>query len=207
MPNYCSIPDAIAELKSGRLLIVVDSPDREDQADVIFPAETITAEKANFLIKECRGMFCVPMTQARAAELEIPLMVARDKNTEKLQCNFGVTVDDQNVTSHGISASDRCLTVKTLVSKTSEPSYLLQPGHVSPIIAADGGVLERPGHTEAAVDLARLAGFAPIGVLSEILDDDGEVLRGQKLEKFAQKHDLKIMAITDLIDYLRASAR
>jgi 3,4-dihydroxy 2-butanone 4-phosphate synthase/GTP cyclohydrolase II len=188
---FSSIPAALTELQQGKMLIVVDDPTRENQGDIVFPAESITTEKANFLMKECRGMFCVPMTKKRAAELEIPLMLPKKVNTEKFQCNFGITVDVTNVTSHGISASDRALTVKALANKQSKPADFLRPGHVSPIIAVDGGVVERNGHTEATIDLARLAGFDPIGVLSEIIRDDGATALLPDLITFSQKHESK----------------
>lgn len=199
--NFASITQALDELQKGNMLIVVDDPTRENQGDIIFPAATITTEKANFLIKECRGIFCVPLTKKRAAELEIPLMVPTDRNTEKLHCNFGITVDAYNVADHGISAADRALTVQTLRNPQTKPTDLLRPGHVSPIIAVNGGVLERNGHTEATIDLCRLAGFEPIGVLSEILNDKGEPAKGEELFDFARKHNLKIISIKDLVAY------
>lgn len=205
MKNFVSIPTAIQELQQGKMLIVVDDPTRENQADIILPAETITTEKANFIIKECRGLFCIPMTKKRAEQLAIPPMVPLNKNTEALHCNFGVTVDAKNVTSFGISASDRALTVQTLVDEKTKPSDLVRPGHVFPLIAVDGGVLERNGHTEATIDLVKLAGFSPMGVLSEILRDDGEVARLPDLVSFSQKYNLKIVTIQDLISYCNSS--
>jgi 3,4-dihydroxy 2-butanone 4-phosphate synthase/GTP cyclohydrolase II len=201
--EFATIPEAIEELKKGKMLIVVDRPDRENQGDIILPAEMMTAEKANFLIKECRGMFCVLLTQAKAVQLDLPLMVAPQENTEKLKCKFTISVDAKDVTSFGISASDRALTVKTMVKPSAVPTDLVRPGHVFPIMAVDGGVLERDGHTEAAIDLARLAGFAPMGVLSEILREDGEPARVPDLKKFAKKHNLKIITIVDLVNYLK----
>lgn len=201
MNNYSIIPDAIDALRNGEMIIVVDDPTRENQGDIIFPAETVTTEKANFLIKEARGMFCVPMSPQRAYELEIVPMVPVPHNTEKLHCNFGITVDSKEVTAHGISAADRALTVKKIVDQSSTAEDFLRPGHVSPIIAVEGGILKRNGHTEAAVDLAVLAGFQPIGVLSEILDDAGEPTKGEELFAFAEKHKLKIITIRDLIEY------
>lgn len=186
------------------MIIVVDDPTRENQGDIIFPAETITTDKANFLIKEARGMFCVPMSSQRAYELEIIPMVPTMQNTEKLHCNFGITVDSKEVTAHGISATDRALTVRKIVDQSSTVDDFLRPGHVSPIIAVDGGVLKRNGHTEASVDLAILAGFQPIAVLSEILDDTGEPTKGEELFAFAAKHKLKIITIRDLIEYRKS---
>ncbi len=200
---FSSIPTAIEELKKGNMLIVVDDPTRENQGDVIFPAETVTQEKVNFLMKECRGMFCVPMAKERATRLDIAPMVPLTQNTEKLQCNFGVTVDAKNVTSFGISAHDRMLTVQTLTNASSKSSDLVRPGHVSPLLAVDGGVAERAGHTEATVDLARLAGFAPVGVLSEIINDQGHVANAHDLQAFSQKHNIQMITIPDLIAYIK----
>jgi 3,4-dihydroxy 2-butanone 4-phosphate synthase / GTP cyclohydrolase II len=199
--HFSSIPEAIKELKKGKMLIVVDDPDRENQADIIFPAATISEEKVNFLINKCRGMFCVPMTKERAARLNIPPMVPLNHNTEKMQCNFGITVDAKKVTSFGISTADKVLTVKTLTNDSSRPANFLKPGHVFPLLAADGGVLERNGHTEATIDLAKLAGFSPIGVLCEVLDNQGRVMQSDALFAFAKKHNLKIITISDLISY------
>lgn len=203
MHHFSSISTAIAELKKGNMLIVVDDRTRENQGDIIFPAESITTDKANFLMKECRGMFCVPMTKELARKLQIPLMISKKDNTEKLKCNFTITVDAKNVKSFGISASDRALTVKILSDPHSKPTDLVRPGHVSPIIAADGKLLERDGHTEAAVTLAKLAGFSPIGVLSEIIRDDGEVARPGDLIRFSKKHNIKIIQIKDLVIYIK----
>jgi 3,4-dihydroxy 2-butanone 4-phosphate synthase/GTP cyclohydrolase II len=200
---FSTIETAIEELKKGNMLIVVDSKDRENQGDIIFPAETITAEKANFLIKECSGLFCVPLSQERAVALELPLMVSPIENTEKMHCKFTVSVDATTVTSFGISAKDKALTVKQLVNKNAKPTDFLRPGHVFPLIAVDGGVLERDGHTEATIDLITLAGFARVGVLSEILAPDGETADLPQLVAFGKKHNLKIIAIEDLITYLK----
>lgn len=201
MNTYTTISEAIEALKNGEMLIVVDDPTRENQGDIIFPAETITTEKANFLMKEARGMFCAPMSRQRAFELEIVPMVPMQENTEKLHCNFSITVDSKEVKDHGISANDRTLTIKKIADSSTKPQDLLRPGHVSPIIAVDGGVLKRNGHTEAAVDLAILAGFQPVGVLSEIINDQGEPARGDELFAFAEKHTLKIITIRDLVAY------
>jgi len=201
LDKFSNIPEALEALKKGDMLIVVDDKTRENQGDIIFPAETITTEKANFLMKEARGMFCVPMHRDQAFKLELIPMIALQQNTEKLRCNFTITVDAKEIKDHGISASDRTLTVKKLVDKKTKPEDLLKPGHVSPIIAADGGVLERNGHTEAAVDLSILAGFAPVGVLSEIINDKGVPTVGEELFTFAKKHNLKIITIADLVKY------
>lgn len=201
MNNYSTIEEGIQALKNGEMLVVVDDKERENQGDIIFPAETITTEKATFLMKDARGMFCAPMARFRAFELELIPMVPLLQNTEELRCNFSISVDTKDIQDHGISARDRALTVQKLVNPSTKPEDLLRPGHVSPIIAADGGVLARNGHTEAAVDLSILAGFQPVGVLSEIIDDDGVPTEGEKLFAFAKKHNLKIITIHDLIEY------
>lgn len=184
------------------MLIVIDDPDRENQGDVIFPAATATVAKVNFLMKECRGMFCVPISIEIALRLNITPMVPEKKNTEKFSCNFGITVDAKDVTSFGISAADRKLTIDTLADKHATKTDLLFPGHVSPLIAAKGGIMERNGHTEATIELAKLAGFEPIGVLSEVIRDDGEVALFDDLISFSKKHQLKIVTIKDLKVYL-----
>jgi len=200
---FATNEEAIEELKKGNMLVVVDGKERENQADVIFPAETITAEQANFLIKECRGMFCVPLSQKRAVELDLPLMVSPLENTEKLKCNFTISVDAKGVKSFGISAKDRALTTKMLADKNAKPSDFDKPGHVAPIMAMDGGVLERDGHTEATIDLLTLAGFSPVGVLSEVLAENGETANTEEIFAFAKKHNLKVVSIPDLIKYMQ----
>jgi len=185
------------------MLIVVDRPDRENQADLIFAAEAVSVKKINFLLNECRGFICVPMTADRAAQLELPLMVPPSSNTERTGVQFTVTTDAKNVEAFGISAQDRVKTISTLASEMSVANDLVRPGHVFPLIARDGGVLERDGHTEATVDLVRLAGFAPVGVLCEILREDGGPALSTDLEIFAQKFNLKIASISDLITYIK----
>jgi 3,4-dihydroxy 2-butanone 4-phosphate synthase/GTP cyclohydrolase II len=201
--TFATIPEAIDELKKGNMLIVVDNKNRENQADIVFPAETITDEKSNFLIQECKGFFCVPLSQKRAVELDLPLMVAPLDNTEKMKVNFTVSVDAKDVTAFGISAKDRALTVRKLLDPKTKPTNLLRPGHVSPLMAVDGGVLERDGHTEATIDLITLAGFSPVGVLSEMLSNSGEPTSITETFTFAQKHNLKVVSIPDLIMYMQ----
>lgn len=204
MNTFCTIPVAIDGLKKGNMLIVVDSADRENQGDVIFPAENVTTQKVNFMMRECRGMICVPITKMKAIQLDIPLMVEPIDNTEKTKVNFTVSVDAKKVKSFGISAFDRVRTIKVLASSSTKPSDLARPGHVFPIVAANGGVLEREGHTEATIELARLAGFSPCGVLCEIIRDDGKVARLPDLVKFAKKFNLQIISINDLVKYMEA---
>jgi 3,4-dihydroxy 2-butanone 4-phosphate synthase/GTP cyclohydrolase II len=203
--KFATIETGIEELKKGNMLIVVDGKDRENQADIICPAETLTAERTNFFIKECRGFFCVPISQARAVELDLPLMVAPLDNTEKMKVNFTVTVDAVDVKAFGISAKDRTLTVKKILDPKTKPSELLRPGHVFPLMAVDGGVLERDGHTEATIDLITLAGFSPVGVLSEIISEGGEPADLSETFEFAEKHKLKVVSVVDLIKYMQTN--
>lgn len=201
---FVSISEGVEELKKGNMLIVVDNPNRENQADVIFPGETATTEKINFLIKECRGMVCVPIAKDKAQKLNLHLMVPLPENTEKLRCKFTVTVDAKNVRSFGISARDRALTIRTIAKKHTKAGDLIRPGHIFPIIAEDGGILARDGHTEATLELITRAGFLPTGVLCEVLQGNGKVARGKNLAEFAKKFHLKIVAISDLITYAKS---
>ncbi len=201
---FSSIPDGILELKKGNMLIVVDNPKRENQADVIFPAVTATTKQVNFLIQECGGMVCVPITREKAKKLELPLMVSGKDNSEKMGCKFTITVDAKHVSSFGISAQDRALTIRVIAKEKVKKEDLMRPGHIFPIIAEDGGILSRQGHTEATIELVRRAGFSPTGVLCEVLRSDGSVLRGRDLVAFAKKFDLKIVSIEDLVAYAKS---
>ena len=203
MNPFCPIPTAIKELEKGNMLIIVDSPDRENQGDLIFPAETATPQKVNFLLQRCRGMVCVAITKKQAAQLDLPLMVAPIDNTETTSVQFTITVDTRILESFGISASDRAKTIKILASEKSKPSELVRPGHVFPLLVRDGGVLERSGHTEATVDLMRLSGFSPCGALCEILTDDGVVARLPELIQFSKKYNIPIVSIEDLIAHVK----
>ena len=203
MNPFCPISTAIKELKKGKMLIVVDSLDRENQGDIIFPAETVTPQKVNFLLQHCRGMICVAITKEKARQLDLPLMVPPIDNTETTSVQFTVTVDTQGVESFGISAADRAMTIKVLADSSSKPTDLVRPGHVFPLLARDSGVCERAGHTEATVELARLSGFSPCGVLCEILKDDGEVAKLPRLTTFAKRFNINVVSIRDLIKYLK----
>lgn len=198
-----TIQEGIAELAQGRMLVVVDSPDRENQGDIIFPAGFVTTEAVNFLLAECRGMICVALSKKEAVRLDLPLMVPPLDSTEKTGVQFTVTVDASDVTAFGISSADRAKTILALANPESNPGDLVRPGHVFPLLARDGGVLERQGHTEATVDLCRLAGLAPVGVLSEILKEDGEPARMPELVAFAKAHGLKIVSVEDLYEYVK----
>ena len=199
MSAFATIPEAIEEIRRGRLVIVVDDEDRENEGDLVIAAQAVTPEAINFMTRFGRGLICVPVTADRLAELDLPLMV--DVNTSRLGTAFTVSVDSREGTTTGISTFDRATTIKALADPRSRPEDLLRPGHIFPLRAMEGGVLRRVGHTEAAVDLARLAGFAPVGVLCEILADDGHMARLPRLEVFAGEHGLRIISIADLIRY------
>lgn len=195
-----AIEDAIADIKAGKVIIVVDDEDRENEGDFLTAAENATPEVINFMATHGRGLICAPLTEQRCDELGLEPMVG--KNTAVYETNFTVSVDLQGYgCTTGISASDRSKTIMALIDPNIDPSELGRPGHIFPLRSKDGGVLRRSGHTEATVDLARLAGFQPAGVLVEILKEDGEMARLPDLIKIAEKHQLKIISIKDLIAY------
>ncbi|MEO8084846.1 MAG: 3,4-dihydroxy-2-butanone-4-phosphate synthase [Ardenticatenales bacterium] len=200
--NVLSVDEAIAEIRAGRPLVVVDDPHRENEGDVIFAAACVTAANINFMVTHARGLVCAPMMAARLAELDLPLMV--EHNTTPTGTAFTVPVDAREGTTTGIAAFERANTIRVLIDPATRPDDLLRPGHIFPLKAADGGVLVRPGHTEAAVDLARLAGHVPAGVVCEILADDGRMARGPELAAFARTHGLGVLAIADLIRWREA---
>lgn len=195
-----SIEEALEDIKLGKVVIVVDDEDRENEGDFVTAARNVTPEVINFMSKEGRGLICAPLTEERCEELGLDLMVG--KNTVLHQTQFTVSVDliGEGCTT-GISAHDRSKTIQALVNPNTRAEDLGKPGHIFPLKARTGGVLRRAGHTEAAIDLARLAGFEPAGVLVEILNDDGSMARLPDLVKVAEKHDLKIVSIEDLIEY------
>ncbi|MBW7914437.1 MAG: 3,4-dihydroxy-2-butanone-4-phosphate synthase, partial [Taibaiella sp.] len=195
-----TIESAIEDLKQGKLLIVVDDEDRENEGDFITAAANVTPEIINFMSKFGRGLICAPVTEERCDELKLNLMV--ENNTVLHQTPFTVSVDliGQGCTT-GISAHDRAKTVQALINPDTKPEDLGRPGHIFPLRAKSAGVLRRAGHTEATVDLARLAGFEPAGVLVEIMNDDGTMARLPQLKEIAKKFDLKIISIKDLIEY------
>lgn len=198
--EFSTIPDAIAAIKDGEMIIVVDEPDRENEGDLIMAAEKVTPESINFMAKYGRGLICLPTCSERLADLQLYPMVV--DNTAQMQTAFTVTIDAKEVTT-GISAQERAYTIKKFVDQKAVPSDFVRPGHIFPLEAKPGGVLRRAGHTEATVDLARLAGLYPAGVLCEVLNDDGSMARVPELFKFAQEHNLKIITISDLIAYRR----
>ena len=194
-----SIPEAIEDVKAGRAIILVDDEARENEGDLAIAAEKVTPEAINFMAKHGRGLICLPITGQRLDELGIPLMVGN--NTSRHATAFTVSIEARDEVTTGISAFDRAQTVKTVLDPNTKPGDLAQPGHIFPIRARDGGVLVRAGHTEAIVDLARLAGLYPAGVICEIMDEDGTMARMPQLEAMAAKFDLKIVSIADLIGY------
>jgi 3,4-dihydroxy 2-butanone 4-phosphate synthase / GTP cyclohydrolase II len=194
------IEDAIEAIRNGEIIIVVDDEDRENEGDFICAAEKTTSEMVNFMVKEGRGLMCTPLTWKRCEELELDMMVG--KNTAQHETAFTISVDLLgNGCTTGISASDRAKTIQALVNPDTKPEDLGRPGHIFPLRAAEGGVLRRSGHTEAAIDLARLAGLEPAGVLIEILNEDGTMARLPQLFEIAKKFDLKLVSIKDLIEY------
>ena len=202
---FAPIEDAIAAIRDGRIIIVVDDADRENEGDLTIAAEKITPEAINFMAKYGRGLICMPMTEDRLAELDLPQMVAA--NTARHDTAFSVSIEAKAVTSTGISASDRAATVLAAIDPRTHPSDLARPGHMFPLRARTGGVLVRAGQTEAAVDLARIAGLYPAGVICEIMNDDGTMARVPELTSFARRHKLLMITVADLIQYrLRTEA-
>ena len=193
------IEDALAAFRAGQMIIVVDDEDRENEGDLTIAAEKVTPDAINFMATHGRGLVCLSMTPERLDELEVPLMVSQ--NTSRFETAFCIPIEAKGRTTTGISASDRAATVLTAIDPATTPSDLLRPGHVFPLRARSGGVMERAGQTEAAVDLARIAGLYPAGVICEIMNEDGTMARMPELAKFAKKHGLLIVTIADLIKY------
>ncbi len=200
-----SIEEAIEDIKSGKMVIIVDSPQRENEGDIIMAAEKVTPEAINFMAKNARGLICVPMDHRRIEELKLEPMT--QKNTEHHGTDFTVSVDAKKGITTGISAYDRAHTIQVLIKRDCTADDLVKPGHIFPLKAKSGGVLERAGHTEAAVDIARLAGLYPAGVICEIMNDDGSMARMPQLVEFAKKYNLKIISIADLIHYRRKNEK
>ena len=200
MPNkLSSTKEIIAELRAGRMVILVDEEDRENEGDLVLAADHVTAEAVNFMAKHGRGLICLTLTRERCQQLNLPLMV-RDNGTS-MGTNFTVSIEAATGVTTGISAADRALTIKTAVAPNAKPNDLVQPGHVFPLMAQPGGVLIRSGHTEAGCDLAAMAGCSPTSVICEIMKDDGSMARLPDLLEFAKEHQLKIGSIADLIQY------
>jgi 3,4-dihydroxy 2-butanone 4-phosphate synthase/GTP cyclohydrolase II len=198
---FASVQDALQDIRDGKMVIVVDDADRENEGDFIMAAEKATPEAINFMVTNGRGIVCMPVTAQRLEELRIPLMTA--KNNESHGTAFAVSIDIQGRTTTGTSAFDRAATVRAIADADLRPDEIRMPGHVFPLMAQEGGVLKRAGHTEATVDLARLAGLYPAGVLCEVLHPDGSMARLPELVTVAERHGLRIISIADLIEYRR----
>jgi 3,4-dihydroxy 2-butanone 4-phosphate synthase/GTP cyclohydrolase II len=198
---FATIPEAIDDIAQGRIVIVVDDADRENEGDLIVAAEKVTPETIAFMVRYTSGVICMPVLGERLDELRIPLMVAA--NTDHQGTAFTVSVDARRGVTTGISAADRAMTIRTVIDPATQPEDVLRPGHIFPLRYREGGVLRRAGHTEAAVDLARLAGLYPAGVLCETVNDDGTMARLPDLARFAKEHDLRLISIADLIEYRR----
>lgn len=199
MMRLAPIEEAIAAFRRGEFLVVVDNEERENEGDLIIAAETVTPEQIAFMVRHTSGLICLPLTGERLDELGIPLMVM--ENTDAHQTAFTISIDYSPGTTTGISAADRARTIRAAVDASVRPSSFSRPGHIFPLRYHPGGVVVRPGHTEAAVDLARLARLYPAGVLCELVNDDGTMMRGETLEEFADTHDLVMMSIDDLVAF------
>lgn len=196
--GYVSVEQAIKELQDGKMLIMVDAEDRENEGDLIFPAQFSTQEKVNFTITHARGVVCVALSEDLAKKFELPLMVP--KNTSNHETAFTITVDAKNATT-GVSAYERNMTIQIFADDNAKASDFVRPGHINPLIAKKGGVLERTGHTEGTVDLCRLAGLKEACVICEIVKDNGDMARRDDLLEFCKKHDINMITISDLIEY------
>jgi 3,4-dihydroxy 2-butanone 4-phosphate synthase/GTP cyclohydrolase II len=199
------ITDLIAELRAGRMVVLVDEEDRENEGDLVLAADFVTPEAINFMARHGRGLVCLTLTEERARQLNLPLMVAANRSVHGT--NFTVSIEAASGVTTGISAADRAHTVKTAIAADAKPGDIVQPGHIFPIIAQPGGVLNRAGHTEAGCDLARLAGQTPSAVICEVMNDDGTMARLPDLIEFARSHGLKIGSIADLIQHRSRTER
>src|SRR5437870_8852998 len=198
---FASIPEAIDDIRAGKMVVVVDDEDRENEGDLTIAAEKVTPDVINFMAKHGRGLVCLPMTGERLDELRIPLMVQDEENSARFRTAFCVPIEAKQGTTTGISAADRPRTVLEPIDPRTKPAALPRPGHMFPLRAAPGGVLVRAGQTEAAVDLARLAGLYPAGVICEVMDEDGTMMRVPRLEPFCRAHGLRLVTIKDLIQH------
>lgn len=202
--NFATVEQAIEDIKNGKMIVVVDDEDRENEGDLICAAETVTPEQINFMATYAKGLICTPIDGARLKELEISQMVTN--NTDNHETAFTVSIDAYD-TETGISAYERCRTIKLLLDKNAKSSSFRRPGHVFPLKSVEGGVLRRAGHTETTTDLAKLAGFYPAGLCCEIMDDDGHMMRTEKLKKFAAHHGLNIITVQSLIEYRKRTEK
>lgn len=202
MKDLTTVDQAIRDIKKGKMLILVDHPERENEGDFYVPSDFVTPKKVMIMIRFGGGLVCAAITKAQAERLSLPLMVDPSENREKTQVNFTVSVNAKGGITTGVSAFDRVKTIKILADPNSKPTDLAKPGHVFGLVAKEGGVLERPGHTEAAVDLAKLARLNPAGVVCEILRDDGQMARMSDLTALSKQLNIKILAIDDLRKFL-----
>jgi 3,4-dihydroxy 2-butanone 4-phosphate synthase / GTP cyclohydrolase II len=196
-----NVEKALAELKQGRMIILTDNPDREDEGDMIMPAETITDQSMNFMIRYGSGIVCLSLTKDRLDSLQLPQMVPLQNNNSVRGTPFTISIDAKDGITTGVSAADRVQTIKAAIADDAKPNDLVKPGHIFPLQAQAGGVLVRDGHTEGAIDLVTLAGFKPAAVLCEIMNDDGTMTRGELLHRFASEHQLHTLSIADLMAY------
>ncbi|MES2217480.1 MAG: 3,4-dihydroxy-2-butanone-4-phosphate synthase [Pseudomonadota bacterium] len=192
---------ALNDLRNGKLIILVDHAGREDEGDLIFPAETITPAIMNFIIRNSSGIVCLSLPQAKIDQLNLPLMVPPEQNSSRCMTPFTVSIDAKADITTGVSAADRVKTIHVAVAEQARPDDLVKPGHIFPLLARPGGVLERPGHTEGSLDLVKLAGFKPAAVICEVMNADGTMARGEALQAFAKEHDIRIISIEDVIQY------
>src|SRR5918996_1100997 len=196
---FASIEEAAADIRDGRMIIIVDDEDRENEGDLVCAAERVTPDIINFMATHARGLICMPLTEERCDELHLTMQVA--DNTSFLGTAFTVSIDARKGVTTGISAADRATTIQVAVDPQTRPQDLARPGHVFPLRAKNGGVLVRPGQTEASVDIARIAGLYPAGVICEIMNEDGTMARLPELKTFAQTHNLKMITVADLVRY------
>src|SRR5512138_41135 len=197
--QFATIEEAVVEIQEGRMVIIVDDEDRENEGDLMVAAEKVTPEAINFMATNGRGLICLAMTGPRLDELQIPLMVSDYSNTSPYETAFCVSIEARRNVSTGISAFDRAQTILTAIDPKTQPGDLARPGHIFPLRARDGGVLVRAGQTEASVDLARLAGLTPAGVICEVMNEDGTMARVPQLERFCRRHALKMVSVAELI--------
>ncbi len=203
--TFSSIEKAISDFKKSKFVIVVDDKHRENEADLVLAAERVTPAKINFMIKNARGLVCVPVLGKRLDELKLSLMTKI--NTEFTKCAFTISVDAKKGATTGISAFDRAKTIKALINKKTKPSDLVKPGHIFPLRCDVNGLKNRPGHTEAAIELAKLAELYPAAVICEIIGENGRMAKMPELRRFAEKYDLKIVSIKDLIRYIKSKGK
>jgi len=202
---FSKIEDAINDIKRGKFVIVVDDENRENEGDLVLAAEKVTADRINYMIKNARGLVCMPITRTRSKELNIPAMV---EHKEINRCMFSISVDYKKGTTTGISPADRAATIKALIDPNTKTEDLAMPGHLFPILYKDGGILAREGHTEASIDLAKLAGLYPAAVICEIINEDGSMAKLSDLIEFSKKHNnMKIITIRDLVSHVKSNEK